>query len=101
MVIQVDRGSIVELAGHARFRGVCGEGVVLNQAVGEVLVVSGVGLRVLELMAQDGAVEGIVHRLHPEYEVDEATLWRDVLAFLQAMIEAGAVQVREEGGMQT
>ena len=36
----IDRASVVELSPDARFRAVCGDGVVLNQALAEVLVVN-------------------------------------------------------------
>ena len=89
----VDRASHVELAPEARCRAVCGEGVVLNQTAAEVIVVSPVGLRVLELMEEDGAVAGILDRLHGEYEVEAAALEQDVLAFLGEMMAAGPVRL--------
>jgi hypothetical protein len=62
----VDLSSRVELSEDARFRAMCGEGVVLNQALAEVLVVSPVGLRVLELVRDDGSIAAILTRLHDE-----------------------------------
>jgi hypothetical protein len=89
----VDLSSRVELSEDARFRAMCGEGVVLNQALAEVLVVSPVGLRVLELMRDDGSIAAILTRLHDEYEVDAATLERDVLAFVREMVDAGTLRL--------
>lgn len=93
MQVSVDLSSCVELSEDARFRAMCGEGVVLNQALAEVLVVSPVGLRVLELMRDDGSIAAILTRLHDEYEVDEATLERDVLAFVREMVDAGTLRL--------
>jgi len=89
----VDLSSRVELSEDARFQAMCGEGVVLNQALAEVLVVSPVGLRVLELMRDNGSIAAILTRLHNEYEVDEATLERDVLAFVREMVDAGTLRL--------
>ena len=91
----IDRASVVELSPDVRFRAVCGDGVVLNQALAEVLVVNPVGLRVLELMKDEGAVAAILDRLLDEYEVEDAALEADVFAFLGAMVEAGAVRLRD------
>jgi hypothetical protein len=95
-----DLDSHIELAPDARFRGVAGEGVVLNQSTAEVLVINPVGLRVLELMARDGSIAAIIAKLQEEYKVAEAELRRDVLAFLGEMAAAGAVR-RSKMGSET
>lgn len=86
-------GAVYRVDGGVRFRIVGGEGVVLHQGNREVLVVSEVGGRVLQLL--DGAVPvgEVVARLQEEYEVEEERLRRDVLDFLRQLQEAGVVQV--------
>jgi len=89
---RIQFSSCVALADDARFRSVCGEGVVLNQETAEVLVISPVASRVLELMKQDGSIAVILSRLREEYDVEDDALERDVLAFLNEMAAAGAVR---------
>lgn len=93
----VERSSTIALTPDARFRGICGEGVVLNQTLAEVLIVNEVGLRVLELMGEDGSVAHILDRLEEELEIDAPTLERDVLAFMSELVGAGVLRPAEIG----
>ena len=76
----------------ARYRNIGGEGIVVRQNAGEVLVLNDVGVRVLELLAAGGPVAGALETLAAEYEVDRAVLAQDVVAYLQELLEAGVVE---------
>ena len=76
----------------ARYRNIGGEGVVVLQAAGEVLVLNTVGARILDLLQSDLRVGALVATLSIEYDVDRATLELDVPAYLQELLEAGVIE---------
>lgn len=76
-----------------RYRKVGGEGVVVKQAAGEVLVLSEVGARVLDLLEAGVGVDGLLRTLAGEYDVDQATLERDVLVHLQELFDAEVIEI--------
>ncbi len=76
-----------------RFRNIGGEGIVVMQSSAEVLVVSEVGARMLELIESDSAVGGILAALTAEYDVDGAVLERDALSYLQQLLDANVIEV--------
>ena len=76
----------------ARYRNIGGEGIVVRQAVGEVLVLNEVGVRVLDLLAAGKPVAAVVATLEAEYDVDAGTLERDVLDYVQELVDAGIVE---------
>jgi len=88
------------LASDVRFRKVGGEGVVVQQSAGEVLVVNGVGARVLELLdprREEGGLPAgrslgeLLQRLAEEYEAPRDRIERDVRGFLDEVTELGVV----------
>jgi len=89
------------LASDVRFRVVGGEGVVVLQDAGEVLVVNGVAARVLELLdlrreplpGREGrSAEELIARLVEEFDASNEDIERDVRDFLEEIREAGVVQ---------
>jgi hypothetical protein len=76
-----------------RYRKVGGEGIVVKQAAGEVLVLSEVGARILDLLEPELGVDGLLRTLAGEYEIDPATLERDVLAYLQELFDAEVIEI--------
>ncbi len=76
-----------------RFRNIGGEGIVVMQSSAEVLVVSEVGARVLELIESGNAVGGILTAISAEYDVDSAVLEHDALAYLQQLLDADVIEV--------
>jgi len=76
----------------ARYRNVAGEGLVVRQSVGEVLVLNDVGTRVLDLLEAGAVVGAVVDALALEYEVDRAVLEQDVAAYLGELLDAGIVE---------
>ena len=75
-----------------RYRNIGGEGVVVRQTAGEVLVLNEIGVRVLELLEATLPVSGLLDALDAEYEIDRPTLERDVLAYLQELVDAGVIE---------
>ena len=75
-----------------RYRNIGDEGVVVRQTAGEVLVLNEIGVRVLELLEATLPVSGLLDVLDAEYEIDRPTLERDVLAYLQELVDAGVIE---------
>ncbi len=91
----IEAGTILKKCADARYRNVGGEGIVVRQTAGEVLVLNDVGVRVLELLeAADLSASALVDALVAEYAVDRATLEQDVPAYLQELVDAGVVECR-------
>lgn len=88
----IERDAVLAKSADARYRNVGGEGVVVRQSAGEVLVLNGVGARVLDLLAAPTPVGALLNALAEEFEVDRTTLERDVLAYLQELLEAGVIE---------
>jgi len=89
-----DATTVFRTRSDARYRNIGGEGIVVRQAVGEVLVLNEVGVRVLDLLAVGKPVGQLIGTLAAEYEVDSVTLERDVLAYIQELLDAGIVEAR-------
>jgi hypothetical protein len=76
-----------------RFRRVGEETVVLRQQAAEVLVLSEVAGRILELV--DGrSAEEIVAELEPEFDAERSILERDVADFLATLEARGIIERR-------
>lgn len=81
-----------------RFRSVDGEGVVLRQEAGEVLVVNALGAEVLEALCAGGDLAEITDRLLADYDVDRETLTADVASYLQDLESRGVVMAAGANG---
>ena len=88
----IESTSVFRKRADARYRSVGGEGVVVRQTVGEVLVLNEVGVRVLDLLAAGTPVADVVTALIAEYEVDQATVEPDVLRYIQELLDAGIIE---------
>ena len=87
----IDRSAVYRRANDVRYRVLDGEAVVLCQQRGEVIGLSEVGARMLDLC--DGArdFEGVLDRLGEEFEVERAALELDVTDFLGQLVEIGVL----------
>ena len=83
---------VLNRCADTRYRNIGGEGVVVRQTAGEVLVLNEIGVRVLELLEAALPVSGLLDALDAEYEIDRPTLERDVLAYLQELVDAGVIE---------
>ncbi|MFZ1574590.1 MAG: PqqD family protein [Chromatiaceae bacterium] len=84
----IDDTTIYQLRPDIRLRNVGEEGVVLRQAAGEVLVLNGTGIRVLEAVNAVRPVSDIIQALAAEYEVGPLQLTHDVKEYLQELFDA-------------
>lgn len=64
-----------------------GETIMLNLSTSRYFSVTGVGTRIVELLADDISLGGLVGTIVAEYEVDPADACRDVSAFLERLRE--------------
>ncbi len=83
---------IYRLKSDIRYRTIADEGIVLRQDEGEVLVVNGVGVRVVELIAEGTSFQQILTTLETEYEVEPEQLKTDVLTYLEELEKAGVLE---------
>ena len=75
-----------------RFRSIGDEAVVLCQASAEILVLNGVGSRILHLIEGRLSDEEIVAAIRREFDVVAEVATRDVNDFLSELEEAGVVR---------
>jgi hypothetical protein len=66
--------------------------VVLDMRSSKYLTVTGAGIRLFELLADERTSEELVTVLLDEYEVEPAVVERDVAAFLADMRAAGLIE---------
>jgi Coenzyme PQQ synthesis protein D (PqqD) len=69
-------------------RTIGGETIVLNLPASRYLSITGVGVRVFELLAEDTSLDELVAAIVGEYEVEPAVARRDVEAFLDRLRDA-------------
>ena len=69
------------------------EGVLLNLETERYYTLDDVGMRMWQLLAERGDVETVVAQLLDEYDVDEATLRRDLADLIARLVEAELVTV--------
>lgn len=84
--------TVLRPAPDVRFRIVDGEAVVVRQKSAEVLVMSRVAARILALADGIRPLGALVEALAAEYEVDRATLERDVLRFAAELAAEGILE---------
>jgi hypothetical protein len=85
---------LYRLRDDIRYRDVAGEGVVLCQERGEVLVVNRLGVRIVALVEQGCSLATIVTQLLEEYDVDRKVLEGDVVAYIEDLRGAGVLDVQ-------
>jgi hypothetical protein len=88
----IDKDSVFRRRSDVRYRIVGPEAVVVRQSLPEVLVLNGVGARVVERIDGTLTVDTLVSALAGEYDVERETLERDVVAFLGELAEGGVIE---------
>ncbi len=83
---------ILIMSGRARFRSVGSEGVVVQVERGEVMVVNGVGLRVLELVREHGSREAVIQQLLQEYETDGVGIGQQINDYIEELFAWGILE---------
>jgi len=81
----------IALAPDMLFQELEGETVLLNLRDESYYGLDDVGTRVWQLLGEHGDIESIVSTMLGEYDVDEATLRRDVAQLIAALLDAGLV----------
>lgn len=88
-------GRRVEIAPGVVYREVGGEAVLLDLDSQRYFTLDVVGTRMWALLAEHGSLDEARHRLLAEYEVDAATLARDLDELVERLAAEGLVRVRE------
>ena len=88
----IESTAVFRKTADARYRNVGGEGIVVRQAAGEVMVLSEVGARVLDLIETGAPIGRVLTVLSEEYDIDAAILERDVMDYLNELLEAGVIE---------
>ena len=93
----IQSSSVLALSADVRYRVISDEAVLVRQQAGEVLALNEVGTRVVELLDGRRQVGEIVNALVDELEVERSTLEKDVLEFLQELVDTGIVASADDG----
>jgi hypothetical protein len=88
----IDDAAVFRRRSDVRYRIVGPEAVVIRQAGPEVLVLNGVGARVIDGIDAHTTVATLVTRLAEDYDVDRGTLERDVRSFLRELADGGVIE---------
>jgi hypothetical protein len=88
----IDDTAVFRRRNDIRYRIVGPEAVVIRQSGPEVLVLNGVGARVIDVIDARTTVAMLVTRLAEDYDVDRGTLERDVISFLQELADGGVIE---------
>ena len=87
----MQRDAVLRLSPDVVFRELDAESVVLDLSSGRYFGLNAVGTRVWQLIGQGQAVDSLIKTVAGEYEADEATIERDVLALLEELATRGLV----------
>ena len=88
----MDSSAIFGRSSDVRYRLVDGEAVVVRQNAGEVMVLSEVGARILDLLDAKTSVAAVIERLAQEFEVDREQLQADVHGFIGELTKVGILE---------
>ena len=79
----------LEAPGHVRLRKVHGEAMLLDLKTRDCFGLNAVGLAIWDRIAEHGEVESVIRDLLQEFDVDEATLSKDVRDLVDALLARG------------
>lgn len=83
----------IEISKDVLFQEVGGETVLLDLGSEQYFGLDAVGTRIWQLIGEGAAPPAVVDVLLDEYEVDRATLERDVAELLGRLREAGLIRI--------
>jgi hypothetical protein len=69
-------------------RTIGGETIVLDLPSSQYFAITGIGSRVFQLLSEERSLDDLVASVLVEYDVDEATARRDVVAFVDRLRQA-------------
>lgn len=84
--------SLLKPRDDVRYRVVDHKAVVIRQGDGEVVILNEVGARVLALIEEGSSVGRLLDQMTDEFDVERGELERDVLAFLQELVDTGIAE---------
>lgn len=88
----------VRLSSRIRHRAIAGEGVVVHQGRGQVLVVNEVGLHVVNALAKGPTtVNELAETVAATWGIDVERARQDVVAFLDQLLAEEAIEVEPPG----
>jgi hypothetical protein len=77
------------------FQQLGGESVLLHLETEEYYTLDETGSRMWQLLSELGDVEPVVKHLQEEYDIDEATIKRDLTILIKKLAEEGLLDVVE------
>lgn len=83
----------VHLSSEAMLQEVGGEGVILDLASASYFGLDRVGLRTWQLLQADPSLSAASRVLLDEYDIDPATLERDLMTLVEQLVAAGLATV--------
>ena len=92
----VSEHSVIAVVKDQVFTDLAGETVILNLNSGVYYSLTGVGVRVWELIQAPKTVAGIQDVILTEYEVDAQRCRHDLLVLLQDLAAHGLIEVKDE-----
>lgn len=78
---------------HVRYRRFEDEGVIVNQKNAEALVINEVGARLVEVADGKRTIADCAELLAGEFDAEREVIERDLLAFANALVDAGVAAV--------
>ena len=79
------------------FRELDGDAIILNLATGIYFGLDAIGARMWMLFARSEPLGRVVGALADEYDIDRASLERDVLDLVSELMTKGLVQIKTAG----
>ena len=83
----------LKLGADARFRRIGDEGVVVQQAAAEVLVINDTAARLMELSDGTRTIGDVANAIAEDFDVEHDAVTRDLLRFADELIAAGVAKI--------
>ena len=80
--MDINTSTRFSLSSDVRHRSIGGEGVIVRQDDGEVLVINEIGTKLVELAKDGDCVKDMIDAILLDYEVGASTLEKDVFEYL-------------------
>ncbi|WP_456408253.1 PqqD family protein [Thiolapillus sp.] len=91
--MSIEPSTVLQLKSDVRQTRVGGEGVILRQDEGEILVVNEVAIRFVELIDGDKDLNELTDLLFQEYDVEKNTLAADLEEYADELIRQNVLSI--------
>ena len=81
-MINFDKSTRFTLSSDARHRSIDGEGIIVRQDDGEVIVINEIGTNLVEKVKNGDCIKDMIDAISNDYEVGGADLEKDVFEYL-------------------